>query len=134
MACSLKKSWTWWWFLNWAWMPITRWFFSNCHNLTKKGYVIKNYQQCLNSEMFRLKNDITWLLVGCISLLGNEVQANGQCIMLLLLAFKAICDDKLKSRQGQSPLSLVLIQNTSYYEILQVFMVWIHNDFTLSCH
>jgi hypothetical protein len=73
--------------------------------------------------MFRLKNDITWLLVGCISLFGHEVQATGQCIKFPLLALKAICDDKLKLGQGQCPLSLVLIQNMNCHEILQVFMV-----------
>jgi len=36
-----------------------------------------------------------------------------------LLTPKVICDNKLKSRQGQCPLSLALIQDTSCHEILQ---------------
>jgi hypothetical protein len=31
---------------------------------------------------------------------------------------RAICDDKLESRQGQCPLNLALIQNMSCHEIL----------------
>jgi hypothetical protein len=56
----------------------------------------------------------------------------GQCIRFLLLGPKVICDDKLKWRQGQCPFSLASIQNMSYHEILQVFMVWIHNDLMLN--
>jgi hypothetical protein len=92
-------------------------------NLTKKGYVIRNYRQCLMSKMLKSKNDITWLLIGYISLLGHKVQVTGQSIRFPLLALKAICDDKLKLGQGQCPMNLVLIQNTSCHEILQVFMV-----------
>ncbi len=44
----------------------------------------------------------------------------------------AIFDDEPKSKQGQCPSNLTLIQNTSYHEILQVFVVWIHNSFMLS--
>jgi len=68
--------------------------------------------------MFKLENDITLLFVGYISLLKHEVWAMKQQIRFPLLAHKAICDDKLKSRQGQCPPSLVLIQNMSYHEIL----------------
>ncbi len=82
--------------------------------------------------MLRLENDITLLFVGCISLLRHEVWTRRQYIKFPLLAPKAICDDKLKSRQGQCPPSLASIQNTNCHEILQVFMVWIHNDFMLS--
>jgi len=39
-----------------------------------------------------------------------------------LLTPKVICDNKPKSRQGQCPLSLALIQNTSCHEILQVLI------------
>jgi hypothetical protein len=68
--------------------------------------------------MFRLDNDIALLLVGYISFFKREVRAMGQCIKFLLLTPKAICDDKLKLKQGQCPLSLMLIQNTCCHEIL----------------
>jgi hypothetical protein len=50
--------------------------------------------------MFMFENDITLLLVGAISLLKYEVQTTGQHIKFPLLMLKAICDDKLESRQG----------------------------------
>ncbi len=90
-------------------------------NLTKKGYVIINYRQFLKLKMFKLEYDITLLFIDYISF-----------IRFLLLGPKAICDDKLKWRQGQCPLSLVSIKNMSHQKILQVLMVWIHNDFILS--
>ncbi len=42
-------------------------------NLTKKGYVIKNYLQHPKLKMFKFENDITLLLVGSITLLRCEV-------------------------------------------------------------
>jgi hypothetical protein len=90
----------------------------------------------LKLKIFRLENDITLLLVGCISFFKHEVQVMGQHIRFPLLVPKVICDDKLESKQKQCPLSLtsnlVSIQNTSYHEILRVHMVWIHSDFVLS--
>jgi hypothetical protein len=73
--------------------------------------------------MFKLENDITLLLVGCISLFKGKIQTMGQHIKFPLLASKAICDEKLELKQGQCPPSLVSIQNTSCHEILQVLMV-----------
>ncbi len=101
-------------------------------NLTKKGYVIINYWQCLKSKMFWLEYDITLLFVHYMSFLRCEVWAMKQHIRFLLLGFKVICDDRLKWRQGQCPFSLASIQNMSYHKILQVLMVWIHNDFMLN--
>jgi hypothetical protein len=46
----------------------------------------------------------------------------GQRIRFPLLTPKVICDNKPKSRQGQCPLSLALIQNKSCHEILQVLI------------
>jgi hypothetical protein len=40
-----------------------------------------------------------------------------------LLTLRVICDDKLDLRQRYCPPSLASIQNTSFHEILQVFMV-----------
>jgi len=61
--------------------------------------------------MFKLENDITLLLVGCISLFRHEVQMTGQGIRFPLLAPRARCDDdKLESKQGQCPLNFVSIQ------------------------
>jgi hypothetical protein len=65
----------------------------------------------------------TLLLIGFIPLLRCEVRMMGQRIKFPLLTPKVICDDKLKSGQGQCPPSLALIQNTSCHEILQIFMV-----------
>jgi len=76
------------------------------------------------------ENDITLLLIGCVSLLKCEVWTTGQRIKFPLLVFRVICDDKSKSGQGQWPLSLTSVQNTSCHEILQVLML-IHNDFKL---
>ncbi len=104
----------------------------NFTNLIKKGYVFKNYQQRLKLKMFKLENDITLLLVGCISLIRGKVRVIVQCIMFPLLALRVICDDKSKSRHGHCPSSLASIQNTNCHEILQVLMVWIHNDFMLN--
>jgi hypothetical protein len=73
--------------------------------------------------MFRFENDITLLLVGCISLLKREVQTTKQRNRFSLLAPKATCDDKLKLKQGQCPPNFTSIQNTSCHEILQVLMV-----------
>jgi hypothetical protein len=82
--------------------------------------------------MFRLENDITLLFVNYISFFRHEVQTTRQHIRFSLFTPKAICDDKLKSKQRQCPSSLALIQNMNCHEILQVLMVWIHNDFMLS--
>jgi hypothetical protein len=101
-------------------------------NLTKKGCVIRNYQQCLKSKMFKFENDITLLLVGCISFHTCKVQTTRWRIKFSLLVPKVMCDDKSKLQQGQSPSSLTLFQNMNCYEILQVLMVWIHNDFMLN--
>ncbi len=46
----------------------------------------------------------------------------GQRIRFPLLTLKVLCDNKPKLRQGQCPLSLALIQNTSCHEILQVLI------------
>jgi hypothetical protein len=73
--------------------------------------------------MFKLENDITLLLICYISLIKVEIKTMGQHIRFPLLALRAICDDKLKLKQGQCPMSLVLIQNTSCHEILHIFMV-----------
>ncbi len=82
--------------------------------------------------MFRFENNITLLFVSNIFFLRHEVQTIRQCIKFPLLEPRAICDDKLQSRQGQCSLSSALIQNTNCYEILQVLMVYIHNEFMLS--
>jgi hypothetical protein len=74
--------------------------YSNLHNFDKKILCHQNYQQRLKSKMFKLENDITLLLVGCISLLRRKVQTMGQHIKFPLLAPKVICDDKLKFGQG----------------------------------
>ncbi len=46
-------------------------FFQIFTNLTKKGCVIKNYQQCLKLKMFRFKNHVMLLFVGGISSYGS---------------------------------------------------------------
>jgi hypothetical protein len=74
-------------------------------------------------KIFKFENDIMLLLIGDISLLRHKVRAKRQCIRFPLLAFKAICDNKLELKQRQCPSSLTLIQNMSCHEILQVFMV-----------
>jgi hypothetical protein len=74
--------------------------YSNLHNFDKIYCLIKNYQQRLKSKMFKLENDITLLLVGCISFLKHKVQATRQHIKFPLLAPEVICDDKLKFGQG----------------------------------
>jgi hypothetical protein len=101
-------------------------------NLTKKGCVIRNYQQHLKSKMFKLDNDITLLLVGYISPLRWEVGTMGQHIRFPLLVSKAIWMTNRNPKQGQCPSNLVLIQNTSNHEILKVLMIGVHNDFMLN--
>jgi hypothetical protein len=101
-------------------------------NLIKKGCVIKNYQQRLKSKLFMFENDITLLLISCISLLKHKVRTTKQCIRFFLLTPKAICDDKLTLEQRQCPPNFASTQNTSCHETLQVLMVWIHNDFMLN--
>jgi hypothetical protein len=91
--------------------------------MTKKGYVIRNYRQCLKSKMFKLENDITLLFIGSISLLRRKVRAMGQRIRFPLLAPKSICDDKLESKQEKCPWSLMSIQNINCHKILQIIMV-----------
>jgi hypothetical protein len=56
----------------------------------------------------------------------------GQCIKFPLLAPKAICDDKLKTKHEQCPPILASIQNMSCHEILHIFIVSIYYDFMLS--
>jgi hypothetical protein len=50
--------------------------------------------------MFKLENDIALLFIGSISLFRCEVRTIKQCINFPLLAPRAICDDKPKSKQG----------------------------------
>jgi hypothetical protein len=73
--------------------------------------------------MFRLENDITFLLIGSISLLRRKARVMGQCIKFPLLAPRAINDDKLELKQEQCPPNLASIQNTNCHKILQIIMV-----------
>ncbi len=74
--------------------------------------------------MFKFNNDITLLLIGYISLFKHEVQVMRQCIMFPLLTPKAICDDKLKSRQKQCPPNLTSISKLwkydTYYKVKNI--------------
>ncbi len=41
--------------------------------LTKKGYVIKNYQPCLKLKVFKFENDIRLLIINYIFFFKNGV-------------------------------------------------------------